>query len=156
MGPIQSAADYYSRRLSHGYRRTVFLDVLNDLQTRQSMQAANQANTQNAHSTGPRTPEGKARAAANSRTHGPCAKDVIIANPEEQIEFDELLTQHLAETRPNSSIEQVIFDQVIADNTREFFEAQLARPQCAHFSRRVLSSCSNNGSVTAPSFSARS
>lgn len=62
--------------------------------------AANQANAQNAqHSTGPKTPEGKARASANARTHGLCAKDVIVANPEEQIEFDELLSLHLAEIR---------------------------------------------------------
>ncbi len=74
------------------------------------------SNAQNAqHSTGPRTPEGKARAAANSRTHGLCAKDVIIATPEEQIEFDELLSLHLAQVKPNGSVEHVIFDQMIAD-----------------------------------------
>ncbi len=79
-------------------------------------QAANEANAQNArHSTGPKTPEGKARAAANSRTHGLCAKDVIISTPEEHTEFSELLTLHLAEIKPNGSIEQVIFDQMIAD-----------------------------------------
>ncbi len=77
------------------------------------MHAANQANAQ--HSTGPRTPEGKARAAANSRTHGLCAKDVIISSPEEQTEFSELLTLHLAEIKPHGSVEQVIFDQMIAD-----------------------------------------
>ncbi len=76
-------------------------------------QAANQANAQ--HSTGPRTPEGKARAAANSRTHGLCAKDVLIASPEEQTEFDELLALHLAQIKPHGSVEQVIFDAMIAD-----------------------------------------
>ncbi len=75
--------------------------------------ASNAPNAQ--HSTGPRTPEGKARAAANSRTHGLCAKDVIIATPEEQTEFDELLALHLAEIKPNGSVEHVIFDQMIAD-----------------------------------------
>ncbi len=72
------------------------------------MHAANQ-------STGPKTAEGKARAAANSRTHGLCAKDVIIAGPEEEIEFNELLTLHLAQIKPNGSVEQVIFDQMISD-----------------------------------------
>ncbi len=67
------------------------------------------------HSTGPRTAEGKARSAANARTHGLTAKDVIIANPEEQTEFDELIALHLAEVKPNGSIEQVIFDQMMAD-----------------------------------------
>ena len=74
-------------------------------------QAANEANAQ--HSTGPRTPEGKARAAANSRTHGLCAKHVIIANLEEQAEFDELLTLHLAEIKPHGSVEQVLFDEML-------------------------------------------
>ncbi len=79
-------------------------------------QASHLANAQNAqHSTGPRTPEGKARAAANARTHGLCAKDVLIANPEEQTEFDELLGLHLAELKPHGSIEQVIFDTMLAD-----------------------------------------
>ncbi len=76
-------------------------------------QTPNEANAQ--HSTGPKTPEGKARAAANSRTHGLCAKDVIIASPEEQTEFDELLSLHLTQIKPNGSVEQVIFDQMIAD-----------------------------------------
>ncbi len=67
------------------------------------------------HSTGPKSPEGKARSAANSRTHGLCAKDVIIATPEEQTEFDEMLGLHLTEIKPNGSVEQVIFDQMIAD-----------------------------------------
>src|SRR5207244_13451629 len=39
--------------------------------------AANQANAQ--FSTGPKTPEGKARSAVNSRTHGLCAKEILVA-----------------------------------------------------------------------------
>ncbi len=79
-------------------------------------QAAHEANAPNAtRSTGPKTPEGKARAAANSRTHGLCAKDVIIATPEEQTEFNDLLALHLVEIKPHGSVEQVIFDGMLAD-----------------------------------------
>ena len=49
--------------------------------------AANQANAQ--FSTWPKTPEGKARSAANSRTHGLCAKEIVVAD-EEQEDFDQL------------------------------------------------------------------
>jgi hypothetical protein len=52
----------------------------------EARQAANQANAK--YSTGPRSPEGNARAAANSRTHALCSKDVVVASPEEQVEFN--------------------------------------------------------------------
>ncbi len=63
----------------------------------------------------PKSPEAQARATANSRTYALSAHDVVIATPAEQIEFNELLTLHLAEIKPNGSIEQTIFDQMIAD-----------------------------------------
>ena len=49
--------------------------------------AANQANAQ--HSTGPRTPEGKAAVSQNSATFGLfAARDLV--RPEDQSEYDEL------------------------------------------------------------------
>ncbi len=65
--------------------------------------------------TPPKTPEAQARATANLRTYALSAQDVIIATPAEQTEFNELLTLHLAQIKPNGSIEQTIFDQMIAD-----------------------------------------
>ena len=78
----------------------------------EARQAANQANAK--YSTGPRSPEGKARAAANARTHGLCSKDVIIASAEEQVEFNDMLELNLIEIKPNGSVEQTIFDEMIA------------------------------------------
>jgi hypothetical protein len=73
-----------------------------------------QANKANAQlSTGPRTPEGKAISAANSRTHGLCSKDLVIA-PEEQPEFDALQADHFRELKPDNVIEQTLFEQVVA------------------------------------------
>jgi hypothetical protein len=51
-------------------------------------QTANAANAR--LSTGPRTPEGKARSSENARKHGLTAKDMIIG-PEDREEFDELV-----------------------------------------------------------------
>jgi hypothetical protein len=72
-----------------------------------------QANIANAQlSTGPRTPEGKAASAANSRTHGLCAKDLVIL-PGEQEEFDQLLGGHIKELKPDNVIEETLFDELV-------------------------------------------
>jgi hypothetical protein len=60
-----------------------------------------------------RSPEAKARATANSRKYGLTNKDVIIANAGEQTEFDEFIALQLVEIKPNGSVEQTIFDEMV-------------------------------------------
>jgi hypothetical protein len=65
--------------------------------------AANRANA--AKSTGPRTPEGKARAALNSRKHTLTAAAVTMLRIEDQGEFDNLRADALAHYQPQTSQE---------------------------------------------------
>ena len=71
------------------------------------------ANQQNAQSsTGPRTPEGKARVAQNAIKHGLTSKHLII-RPEEQDEFDDLQTSLYLELDPQGAVETVTFHDLI-------------------------------------------
>src|ERR1700704_1946088 len=72
--------------------------------------AANAANAQ--HSTGPRTPEGQAHSSQNARTHGLTARDLIVA-PNEREEFQELLSGYQTEVKPQSAIQQTLFDELV-------------------------------------------
>jgi hypothetical protein len=72
--------------------------------------AANAANAQ--HSTGPRTPEGRARASQNARTHGLTARDLIIA-PDEREEFEQLRTDYRATVQPQDGIQQSLFEELL-------------------------------------------
>jgi hypothetical protein len=72
-----------------------------------------QANKTNAQlSTGARTPEGRVISAANSRTHGLCAKYLVIL-PGEQEEFEQLLAGHTKELKPDNVIEEALFDELV-------------------------------------------
>jgi len=76
--------------------------------------ARQSANVSNARlSTGPNTPEGKARSSQNARKHGLTAKDLIIG-PEDREEFDELLTGLQADVAPEGALQQVLFDELVA------------------------------------------
>src|SRR5258707_4273063 len=72
---------------------------------------ANAANAQ--HSTGPRTPEGRARSSQNARTHGLTARDVVLA-PDEREEFDQLLSDYQAAVKPQDAIQQSLFEELVA------------------------------------------
>jgi hypothetical protein len=72
--------------------------------------AANQANAQ--HSTGPQTPQGKATSAQNSRTHGLCSKDRLVAN-EDQDEFDILEAKLQVDIHPKGALEQILFSELL-------------------------------------------
>jgi len=72
--------------------------------------AANAANAQ--HSTGPRTPEGQARASQNARTHGLTARDLVVA-PDEVQEFEELLNGYQTDVQPQGAIQQTLFDELV-------------------------------------------
>ena len=78
--------------------------------SKMSKQIANQANAQK--STGPLTSAGKARSAMNSRTHGLCAKDILIG-PEEQGEYDEMAEGYLFELDPDGPVEQTLFNEIV-------------------------------------------
>src|SRR6202011_332238 len=72
--------------------------------------AANQANAQ--HSTGPQTPQGKAASAQNSRTHGLCSKDRLVAN-EEQFEFEVMEVKLQVDIHPKGALEQLLFSELL-------------------------------------------
>jgi hypothetical protein len=72
--------------------------------------AANQANAQ--HSTGPRTPEGKARVAQNAVKHGLAGRDLVI-RPYQQEEFEALRESLEAELQPQGAVETVTFHELL-------------------------------------------
>ena len=72
--------------------------------------AANQINAQS--STGPRTPEGKARVSQNALRHGLTATRLVI-RPEEQEKFDVFQSSLLTELSPVGAIETVTFHALI-------------------------------------------
>ena len=74
-------------------------------------QSANAANAR--LSTGPRTPEGKARSAANSRKHCLTAQDIVIG-PEDREEFDDMLVDFQSDISPQGAIQQMLFDELVA------------------------------------------
>ena len=71
---------------------------------------ANQANAR--LSTGPQTPEGKARSSQNARKHGLSAREVVIA-PDEREEFEEFLAAYQADLQPQGMTEQGLFNQLV-------------------------------------------
>jgi len=65
-----------------------------------------EANRRNAQlSTGPKTPEGKAKVATNSCTHGLCSRNAILPE-EDPAEFHALLAGLLSEFQPASACEE--------------------------------------------------
>ncbi|MBN1816542.1 MAG: hypothetical protein JW828_04230 [Sedimentisphaerales bacterium] len=74
------------------------------------------ANRKNAlQSTGPRTPEGKARAARNSLKHGLLAKEVVITEgegAEDPQAFTALLEDLLEQFQPIGSLEEILVEKI--------------------------------------------
>ena len=71
---------------------------------------ANQANSK--LSTGPRTPEGKARSSRNGASHGLSAAGVIVFPGEEQA-FADLRTNLIQDLRPAGAHQLEVFDQLV-------------------------------------------
>ena len=71
---------------------------------------ANQANAQ--QSTGPKTPEGKARVAQNATRHGLTAARLVIRE-EEREEFTQLHDALVAELNPQGAVETITFDELL-------------------------------------------
>jgi hypothetical protein len=63
-------------------------------------------------STGPRTPEGKARSSQNALKHGFTSKNTIIPEGMEQ-EFDTLVEGLVKSVRPEGALEQILFKQLV-------------------------------------------
>jgi len=78
--------------------------------SKMSNQIANQPHPR--RSTGPLTAAGKARSAMNSRTHGLCAKHILIG-PEEQADYDEMAQGYLCELDPEGPVEQTVFSEIV-------------------------------------------
>ena len=72
--------------------------------------AANAANAQ--LSSGPRTPEGKARSAANSRKHGLSAAEVVV-RPGEQQEWADFVAAFEADLQPVGILETTLCNQIV-------------------------------------------
>lgn len=72
--------------------------------------AANRANAKK--STGPRTPEGKARSSRNALTHGLTAQCPALP-PEETAAFQAFYLALRADYRPRSAAEDDIFDEIV-------------------------------------------
>ena len=78
--------------------------------TSERQRAANQANAR--HSTGPKTPEGKAAVRLNACRHGLLARDVVL--PEEDFDaFEDLRNRVRAELSQVGPIEELLADRVV-------------------------------------------
>jgi hypothetical protein len=73
-----------------------------------------EANRRNAQaSTGPKTPEGKARSSQNARRHGLSAKHIAFADDEEREIFESLRDELHAALQPSGELENIYFDQAV-------------------------------------------
>ena len=95
--------------------------------------AANRANA--AHSTGPRTPEGKARSAQNSRQHGFTASHFAVVRLEDLQEVAHLCADLIAVYRPVNSQELFAIERIAL--------AQQAMLRIAHLEGGLLTTCLN-------------
>ncbi|MGB8901580.1 MAG: hypothetical protein WCC90_21085 [Methylocella sp.] len=78
--------------------------------TSERQRAANRANAR--HSTGPKTPKGKAAIRLNARSHGLFARDVVL--PEEDADaFEDLFNQVRATLSPVGPIEEFLVDRAV-------------------------------------------
>jgi len=92
----------------------------------ESQAEANRLNAQ--RSTGPRTPEGKAKVAMNALKHGLTAKKIVLVNEDPQ-GFDAFHNAMWAALNPQDAVEDVLAERVVADAWRlrrvPVFEAAL-------------------------------
>ncbi len=94
-------------------------------------QIANQANAR--HSTGPKTPEGKAAVRLNAFRHGLLARDVVLPG-EDADAFEELWNQVRANLSPVGPIEEFLADEIVNAMWRL---RRLARAETALFNSRM-------------------
>jgi hypothetical protein len=71
------------------------------------------ANAANAHlSTGPKTPEGKARSSQNARTHSLTARELVVQQHERE-EFEQMLAAYHDDLQPAGMLEMALFNQLV-------------------------------------------
>jgi len=99
--------------------------------TSERQKAANQANA--LHSTGPKTPEGKAAVRLNALRHGLLTRDVVLPG-EDADAFEDLLNQVRADLSPVGPIEELLADRMVNAMWRL---RRLARAETALFDWRV-------------------
>ena len=99
--------------------------------TSERQKAANQANAR--HSTGPKTPAGKAVVRLNPLRHGLLARDVVLPGEDED-GFEELWNQVRADLSPVGPIEELLAERVVNAMWRL---RRLARAETALFHWRV-------------------
>ena len=99
--------------------------------TSERQMAANRANA--LHSTGPKTPEGKAVVRLNALRHGLLTRDVVLPG-EDADAFEDLWNQVRADLSPVGPIEEVLVDRIVNAMWRL---QRLARAETALFHWRV-------------------
>jgi hypothetical protein len=82
-----------------------------------SLRRINASRANAARSTGPVTPEGKARSSANAIRHGLLARCVVLENESGPC-FDDLLTQHIERFAPADGVEFAMIEEMAAANWR--------------------------------------
>ncbi|MBM3728682.1 MAG: hypothetical protein FJW40_25055 [Acidobacteria bacterium] len=80
------------------------------MQTTAARAEVNRANA--AHSTGPRTEEGKAASSKNALRHGLTSSQLLVL-PEEQPEFDALLKDLTRDLMPEGAMETILFNDIV-------------------------------------------
>ena len=100
--------------------------------TSERQMAANRANA--LHSTGPKTPEGKAVVRLNALRHGLLTRDVVLPG-EDADAFEDLWNQVRADRSPVGPIEEVLVDRIVNAMWRL---QRLARVETALFHWRVF------------------
>lgn len=102
--------------------------------------AANRANARK--STGPRTPEGKARSSRNALKHGLLARHAIIRDDpaEDRDAFDELLNQLTAEYQPVGPTQRLLVERIAVCYWR-LRRALRYEADCVHNDRVVGRGC---------------
>ena len=108
---------------------------------------ANRANAQ--HSTGPRTPDGKARSSGNSLKHGLTGRFRVL-DTEDQDAFDQLLDAHLEDLAPTTQYELFLVEQIAK---AQWLVARAHRIEAALIEQMTESrECENNDELLCNSY----
>ena len=86
-------------------------DYEGEIMTSEAKVSANQQNAR--QSTGPKTPQGKARSSLNAIKHGLTATSYLVAEGESAAEFERLRKQILAQFPPRNEMEKHLVERLI-------------------------------------------
>jgi hypothetical protein len=95
--------------------------------------AANQRNAK--LSTGPRTPEGRAKSGRNGRPHGFCSGEALITTPEDHAAWDEMVARYSAQYDNGSAECRDLIQHLVH---AEFQRRMIARSENGHFHECIL------------------